>query len=81
MRTTLDIDADVMAAVKDIARRENKSMGKALSDLVRLALIQGTGAFEAREPSASFHGFRPFPSRDAVVDNETIDRLRDEEGL
>ncbi len=81
MRTTLDIDSDVLAAVKDLARRENKSAGKALSELARSALTQSPSALHARQPSVSFHGFTPFAARDVVVDNETIDRLRDQEGL
>ena len=38
MRTTLDIDDDVLAAVKEIARREHLSAGEVISRLARLAL-------------------------------------------
>ena len=81
MRTTLDIAPDVLAAVKELARRRKQSTGKTLSDLARQALTQGPGVLHAREPSVSFHGFEPFPARGPVVDNETIDGLRDEQGL
>ena len=81
MRTTLDIDADVLEAVRELARRRKLSVGKALSELARQALIQGSSAAYAREPSVSFHGFAPFPARGPVVDNEAIDRLRDQEGV
>ena len=76
MRTTLDIDPDVLSAARELARRRG-----VLSDLARQALIGGSDALEAREPAASFHGFQPFPARGPVVDNETIDRLRDQEGV
>jgi hypothetical protein len=38
MRTTLDIDQDVLAAVKEISMSENSTAGKVLSRLARLAL-------------------------------------------
>jgi hypothetical protein len=38
MRTTLDIADDVLAAARDLARAEGKSMGDVISDLARQAL-------------------------------------------
>ncbi|MCY3817919.1 MAG: CopG family transcriptional regulator [Gammaproteobacteria bacterium] len=38
MRTTLDIDDDVLVAAKELARRECKTAGKFMSDLMREAL-------------------------------------------
>jgi len=38
MRTTLDIDDDVLQAAKEIAATQGISMGKAVSDLVRKGL-------------------------------------------
>lgn len=40
MRTTLDVDDDVLAAAKAIASRDRISVGKALSILAREALSQ-----------------------------------------
>lgn len=83
MRTTLDIDDEVLMAAKELARREKKTAGQVISDLARQAMTQpppAGGAQAAREPEA-FYGFRPFPSRGAVVTNEQIDRLRDAEGV
>ena len=80
MRTTLDIDLDVLQAAKELARRERKSVGTVISDLARRALnaplpIPGTGA---AEPDAVY-GFRPFGSRGTIVTNERIDKLRDDD--
>ncbi len=83
MRTTLDLDEDVLASAKEIARRENKTAGQVLSELARRALTQGagSGASSARaaktEPAAAL-GFRPFASRGAVVTNALVQKLRDE---
>jgi hypothetical protein len=38
MRTTLSIDDDVLAAAKELAATENKSVGEVISSLARTAL-------------------------------------------
>ncbi|MEO8060652.1 MAG: CopG family transcriptional regulator [Burkholderiales bacterium] len=85
MRTTLDLDEDVLASAKEIARRENKTAGQVLSELARRALTQGAGsgavsgsARAAKAEPASLLGFRPFASRGAVVTNALVQKLRDE---
>lgn len=78
MRTTLDIDDDILAAAKDLARRERSTAGAFVSRLARSALNAPAAAPTGGEPPA-FHGFRPFPKRGGVVTNELIDRLRDED--
>ncbi|MFZ5512153.1 MAG: hypothetical protein ACOZCP_19070 [Pseudomonadota bacterium] len=82
MRTTLDIEDDVLLAAKELARRSRTSTGRVISDLVRRALTQSAtpAASHAAEPAAVY-GFRPFPSRGGVVTNEQVDKLRDEEGV
>lgn len=80
MRTTVDLDEDVLAAAKELARRERRTAGQVISDLVRQALTQTSSDSGAQEPKA-FYGFKPFAARGAVVTNEIIDRLRDEEGV
>ena len=78
MRTTLDIDDDVLQAAKERARRENKTAGEVISELARHALTTPAAqqaATKAAEPRAHY-GLRPFARRGAVVTNELIDRLR-----
>lgn len=81
MRTTLDIDDDVLAAAKALASRERKSAGAVISELARRALTQSpaAGPGGVAEP-ASFYGFDPLPERGVVVTDALIDRLRDETG-
>lgn len=83
MRTTLDIEADVMAAAKEMARRQNVGVGKVISRLVRQALtgVSDADAKNITEASTAVTGFNPFPPRDVIVTNELIDRLRDAEGI
>ena len=58
MRTTLDIEAPLLNAIKEIARRERKSAGAVASELIRRALTHA--AMGAREQNVSY-GFHPFP--------------------
>jgi hypothetical protein len=78
MRTTLDIDDDVLQAAKDVARREKKTAGKVLSELARKALgaLPAVTGGKAAKP---LHGFRPFPKRGGIVTNELINKLRDDD--
>jgi hypothetical protein len=79
MRTTLDIDDDVLRAAKELARREKKTAGAIISELTRWALTAPAHA-TARAPKA-VHGFRPFPKRGGIVTNAQIDKLREEDAF
>jgi hypothetical protein len=77
MRTTLTIDDDVLLAVKERARRENRTAGEVLSELARQSLTRTPSA--APGHSEGFHGFRPLPPRGPRVTNSLIDQLREDE--
>ena len=81
MRTTLDIEADVLAAAKEIARQQHLGVGKVISQLVRRALTGDVRQPASASPGATATGFEPFPARGVIVTNELIDRLRDAEGI
>ena len=74
MRTTLDIADDVLQAAKERARREHKTAGEVVSELLRQALTAPPPS-KAREPRA-VHGFKPFARRGDIVTNDLIDQLR-----
>jgi hypothetical protein len=78
MRTTLDIDDDVLQAVKERARRANTTAGRVMSELARQALSAPSPAPQVREPKAVY-GFKPLPPRGGIVTNELIDRLREDD--
>ena len=80
MRTTLDIDDDVLLAAKEIARRNGETAGQVVSELMRRALTQTVVSFEVREPKERY-GFRPFPAGGRVVSNAQVDKLREDEGV
>ena len=81
MRTTIDLENDVLAAAKEIARMENTAVGKVISRLVRQALAGDVSPQPAVTRSSSITGFEPFPARGVIVTDELIDRLRDTEGV
>lgn len=80
MRTTLDIDEDLLRAAKERARRENRTAGEVISQLLRQAMTQPTTAEQTREPDAHY-GFRPLPSRGHIVTDETVSQLREDEAI
>lgn len=76
MRTTLDIADDVLQAAKERARRENKTAGEVVSELLRQALTAPTPG-GVREPKPVY-GLKPFARRGGIVTNALIDQLRNE---
>jgi hypothetical protein len=85
MRTTVDIADDVLLAAKEFARREKSSIGAVLSDLARQSLLGRSAAPSSAAATAgrlAALGIQPLPRRgSAIVSNELIDRIRDEEGI
>jgi hypothetical protein len=73
MRTTLDLEDDVLLAAKEIAKQRGRTIGQVLSDLARQTLI-------GRTPVSTKHNLPLFPVQpDAgVVTLELVNRLRDE---
>lgn len=73
MRTTVDIEDDVLLAAKEIARQQGKTTGQVLSDLVRRSLTHEPRFIEA-------DGLPLFPVQPGagVVTLELVNRLRDE---
>ena len=78
MRTTLDIDDDVLEAARERARRERRTIGELLSELARCGLSAPSGMGAVNDQQAAY-GFRPFPSRGGMVTNELINKLREDD--
>ncbi|MDE0209100.1 MAG: hypothetical protein OXJ64_04380 [Boseongicola sp.] len=74
---SLDLDDEVMVAVKTLARRDSQSLGEVVSRLLRDSLASLEARLAASSVSADTeYGFRPFPKRGGIVTNALIDRLR-----
>jgi hypothetical protein len=75
MRTTLDIDEDVLETAKELAAMQRVSIGKVISELARRSLRQTTESTVMRNgvPLLS-------PRKGAqVVTMEVVNRLRDDD--
>ena len=81
MRTTLNIDADVLEAAKERARHEGITISEFISRALRahLTLPDNLQTAGTTKRTKSIHGFRPFPKRGSIVTNALIDRLRDDD--
>ncbi len=73
MRTTLDLEDDVLMAAKELARQQGMTVGKIVSDLVRQALTR-------RPAGATRQGIPLFPvqPKAGVVTPEMVNQLRDD---
>jgi hypothetical protein len=83
MRTTLDIDDDVLEAVEELAAYENKTAGRVLSDLARKALTTPREPLPPPDPDGFIrkNGFIVLPPTGAIVTNALVQRLLDEADL
>jgi hypothetical protein len=79
MRTTLDIEDDVLQAAKELAQREGATAGKVISALARRGLaapVPASGKSEAMRG-----GVPVLERRGEVVTLDHIQQLRDQEGI
>ena len=76
MRTTLDLDLDVLEAAKEIASRSKKTAGEIISDLVRKALTMERPA--PTHPIKPQNGFEVIPASGRIVTQELIRKLQEE---
>ena len=74
MRTTLDIDEDVLESAKELAARWGTTAGRVLSELARIALAPRTRSARKR------NGVPILPKQRGarIVTPEIVNRLRDE---
>ncbi len=80
MRTTLQLDDDVLAAARVLARQRRRSVGDVISDLARQALSRSTygGAQNVLEQRSGLPQL-PVTAAGGFVDLERVNQLRDEE--
>jgi len=76
MRTTLDIENDVLQAAKELAKSEGSTAGKVISRLARKGLIGDTP-----RKMTYRNGVPILPSRGRIITNELVNTIREEEGI
>jgi len=77
VRTTLDLDQDVLLAAKEIAARSKRTAGAVISEVFRRGLhaAPSTAADPGKKVAA---GFEVIPANGRVVTAALVRRLRDE---
>lgn len=80
MRTTLQLDDDVLAAARVLARQQRTSLGAVISELARQALVAPVPASAVSIEPAHRNGLPllPWKAEGAPVDLELVNSLRDE---
>jgi hypothetical protein len=73
MRTTLDIDDDVLEAAKELAKREKKTAGAVISERCREGLRARRA--EQTEEFTIVDGIPVLASRGGLVTSELVERL------
>jgi len=76
MRTTLDIDEDVLTAAKQLAKKQNSTAGEVISELVRQALT--TPSKPEGEPRYR-NGFRLLPRTGTIITSEMVKKWLEED--
>jgi hypothetical protein len=82
MRTTLDIDPDVLQTAKEIARKEKRTAGAVISEFARRGFYAGD--LSVSEESAGYNeknGVPLLPPTGTLVSEATIRKIRDSEGI
>ena len=77
MRTTLDIDDDVLSEAKQLARKHNSTAGQIISDLARQALSMSSIA--DGEPRYR-NGFRLLPRTGKIITSDMVRKWLTEDG-
>lgn len=80
MRTTLDLDDDVLIAARAHAAREKRSLGSVISSLARESLQRPLAAAGSAR-GAQGGRFAVLPARSELVTVEQVRRLMDAEGV
>jgi hypothetical protein len=75
MRTTLDIDSDVLHATKEIAAREKRTAGAVISDLLRKSLTNTS----IGENVVYRNGFPQIPTRQKIITPAMVEAWLDED--
>lgn len=76
MRTTLDIDDDILVAAKQLAKKRNSTAGEIISNLVRQALTTSSAGDE--EPRYR-NGFRLLPPTGQIITSAMVRKWLEED--
>ncbi len=74
MRTTLEIDDDILGAVKELALRQKKTAGQVISELAR----SGLQGYRGKPVRKIRNGFEVLPADERVVTPQLVQKILEE---
>jgi hypothetical protein len=77
MRTTLEIDDDVLEAAKELAKSERRTAGQVISSLARKSLTKAS----PRSKTRLRDGWHVLPPGEAILTSEAVERLLNDADL
>jgi hypothetical protein len=77
MRTTLDIEDDVLQAAKELAQRQGGTAGQVISELAR----RGLNAPPTKRRPGLRGGVPVLPSRGDIITLDHVQAIQDQEGM
>ncbi len=81
MRTTIDIDIDILQGAKEEAKYAGTTAGRVISMWARTGRTRSLSNGTRIEGVTYVHGVPQFPSRGRIVSMEQIQKIMDEEGI
>jgi hypothetical protein len=82
MRTTINLAEDAAIAARNVARRENLTLGDAISELIRRGASAGESAAPRDRGAPGLRGrFALLPARDEIVTPQHLRQLMEREGI
>jgi len=82
MRTTINIERDILETAKEIAKKEGKTTGTVISEMARRGFYAGvTAVAEDTAPYRLQDGVPILPPTGSLVSEESIRRIRDVEDI
>jgi hypothetical protein len=81
MRTTINLAEDAAIAARNVAQRENLTLGDAISELIRRGASAGAPALRDGGAPGLRGRFALLPARDEIVTPQHVRQLMEREGI
>ena len=81
VRTTLNLDGDALIAARNLAQKDRKSLGGAVSELVRRGASAGSAQHKGSREPALRGRFAMLPARDEVITPQRVRELMEREAI
>jgi len=81
MRTTINLSEDAAIAARNVAQRENLSLGEAISELIRRGVSSADPVALGSSTAALRGRFALLPARDEIITPQQVRELMERESI